>query len=262
MKSETTIFTNFLMFLLYLLALESPEITFSCFVMYPTHVTIGKHVIPVAIRISPRARRISIRISAAKDKVAMTLPKRTALESGLRFLHTKADWIMTHIQADYTIRLADGVTISVLGKDYTIHNAQGRGITHLDEENNRLMVYGAPEFTERRVKDFLEKLLLETCVHKSAAMAGKIDRKISRVRVMEAGSRWGSCTSKAVLSFNRLLIFAPLVVLDYIIAHEVAHLKEMNHSTRFWQVTENLYPAVDTARQWLRRYGHSLHCYQ
>jgi predicted metal-dependent hydrolase len=112
------------------------------------------------------------------------------------------------------------------------------------------------------VKDFLKKVLRDECEKRALEHATMLGRTITRVTVSKANSRWGSCSTKGALSFNWLLVFAPVQILDYIIAHEVAHLKEMNHSSRFWQLVEKIHPAMKSARKWLHKEGHKLHRYE
>ena len=77
----------------------------------------------------------------------------------------------------------------------------------------------------------------------------------------DQSSRWGSCNSDGVLSFSWRLILAPPFVLDYLAAHEVAHLVEMNHSVRFWRVVARICPEMDRAKAWITAHGNDLHRY-
>ena len=81
------------------------------------------------------------------------------------------------------------------------------------------------------------------------------------IAIRDTKSRWGSCSSTGTLSFSWRLIMAPPLVLDYLAAHEVAHLKELNHSNRFWTLLHELCPATDEAERWLKRHGAELHRY-
>jgi hypothetical protein len=111
----------------------------------------------------------------------------------------------------------------------------------------------------RRVRDFLEaeaKRDLSAAVKRYTARLG-VDA--SRITVRDTKSRWGSCSAKGALNFSWRLILAPPFVLDYLAAHEVGHLKEMNHSSRFWRVVHGLCPRTDEAEDWLKRHGTELH---
>ena len=85
--------------------------------------------------------------------------------------------------------------------------------------------------------------------------------KVKRLSIRDQSSRWGSCTSAGSLSFSWRLILAPPYVLDYLAAHEVAHLVEMNHSARFWRVVGRVCGHVERAKTWLDTHGNDLHRY-
>jgi predicted metal-dependent hydrolase len=89
--------------------------------------------------------------------------------------------------------------------------------------------------------------------------AARIGRKLNRVSVRDTRSRWGSCSSTARLSFSYRLIFAPKEVMEYVVAHEVAHLRHMNHSPAFWNAVEFLCPQYDAAKDWLKLHGKDLY---
>ena len=89
--------------------------------------------------------------------------------------------------------------------------------------------------------------------------AAGLGRSAGRIRLADPRARWGSCTASGDLMFSWRLIMAPVDVLDYVVAHEVAHLAELNHSPRFWAVVRRLCPGYEPARDWLRRHGAELH---
>ena len=205
------------------------------------------------------ARRISIRIHPSPDTLSLTLPRRISLERGLEFVQSREVWILSHLPKGEKILLEHGQIIPVLGKEYRIEAHQGRGITTLEE--GKLNVYGSAEFTTRRMKDFLTARLLEYCSARATQMAQETGKKIQGIRITHAVSRWGSCSSKGIVSFHFLLVFAPPEILDYLIAHEVAHLTHMNHSPKFWELVRHLCPSMEVARKWLKQNGNALHRY-
>ena len=109
--------------------------------------------------------------------------------------------------------------------------------------------------------DWLKSEAQRTISPLCLAKAAKIDRRVRRVVVRSQRSRWGSCGANGHLSFNWRLILAPDDVLDYVVAHEVAHLMEMNHSPAFWRVVRRLTPEMENARAWLNRKGQQLYRY-
>ena len=119
----------------------------------------------------------------------------------------------------------------------------------------------ALEHIDRRVHDFLKREARRD-LHKAAlAYAEALGVRVKRLSIRDQSSRWGSCTSAGSLSFSWRLILAPPFVLDYLAAHEVAHLVEMNHSSRFWRVVARVCPSVERAKRWLDTYGNDLHRY-
>jgi predicted metal-dependent hydrolase len=189
----------------------------------------------------------------------MTLPVRASVSTGLKFLHSKAGWVLAHVETHKTTPFTDGTVIPLLGQDYAIRQMPGRGVTQIS--GTEIQVYSASEFVARRVRDFLRKHLREACLAHGGIMAAHIGKTVRDVKVRDTRSRWGSCSSGGTLTFHWQLVFAPPAILDYLIAHEVAHLKEMNHSPRFWQIVATLCPEHASAKRWLKREGHTLHRY-
>lgn len=227
--------------------------------MEQTTITLAGREFALSIRRHRLARRISLRLSPARDSLMMTLPRRTSIDAGLAFARKQEHWVLTHVAQDNSIAFTNGAVIPLLGVDYTITHQPGRGVTRKDDATQRLHVYGDSAFTARRVRDFCVNLARRECEIRAMEMASHIGKKVKVVKVREQRSRWGSCSAKGTLTFNWRLVFAPLSVFDYLIAHEVAHLAEMNHSDRFWQVTASLCPDYKKARLWLKRHGHDLH---
>jgi len=122
-----------------------------------------------------------------------------------------------------------------------------------------IAVCGDRPHVARRVREFLEaeaRRDLAAAVRRHTARLGGTAR---RVTVGDTTSRWGSCSARGALSFSWRLILAPAYILDYLAAHEVAHLRELNHSHRFWKTVYELCPRTDEAERWLKRHGSDLH---
>jgi predicted metal-dependent hydrolase len=134
--------------------------------------------------------------------------------------------------------------------------------TERDGNGERLLcVAGHAPHLHRRVSDFLRREAKHELEAASRRHARELGLDVRRVNVRDQSSRWGSCSSTAVLSFSWRLILAPSYVLDYLAAHEVAHLVEMNHSARFWRVVNRLIPGHERAKAWLDAHGADLHRY-
>ena len=124
-----------------------------------------------------------------------------------------------------------------------------------------LCVAGGAEHMDRRVHDYLKREARKDLHKASLAYAQDLGVRVKRLSIRDQSSRWGSCTSAGSLSFSWRLILAPPYVLDYLAAHEVAHLVEMNHSARFWRVVGRVCDHVDRAKAWLDTHGNDLHRY-
>jgi predicted metal-dependent hydrolase len=134
--------------------------------------------------------------------------------------------------------------------------------TESDGNGGRLLcVAGQAAHLNRRLADFLQREAKRDLEAVSRQFATKLGLAVRRLSVRDQSSRWGSCSSTGVLSFSWRLILAPTHVLEYLAAHEVAHLVEMNHSARFWRVVNRLVPGHEKAKAWLDAHGADLHRY-
>jgi predicted metal-dependent hydrolase len=211
--------------------------------------------IELRLKPNPRARRIALRIDASGDAVEIVLPKRASRAEAMRFLEANRGWVEQRLAAlPPRIVYAAGASIPILDVPHEIRSAartRGRGAAWIEE--GALCVAGDPAFLARRVCDFLRAEAKRELTRRSHDLADSIGQKVTRVTVRDTVSRWGSCARSGNLSYSWRLIFAPEMVLDYVVAHEVAHLVEMNHGPKFWKLVEQLHPAAKAQRLWLNR---------
>lgn len=207
---------------------------------------------------SARARRISLRIDARAGEVVVTLPMRAARRAGMALLTTHAAWVMQRLAAlSPAVELAPGAEVLIGGRPHVIrHDPDARGGAFLDGAT--IIVSGRPEFLARRVKDFLRAEAKRRIALLAEGHAATLGVKIRALRLKDTNSRWGSCAPDGTLAFSWRLVMAPDWVLDYVVAHEVAHLRELNHSPRFWAHLESLTPHREAAQDWLRENGPTL----
>lgn len=222
---------------------------------------LGDRVVSVTVKRSALARRISLRVDPVRGAVLM-LPAKARLAEGERFLLAHRVWLAEKLaRLPDTVALADGVSVPLLGVTHRVRHMPGarRGVW---TEEGVILVSGLPEHVGRRVADFLKAEARRLIVPRAHAMAERLGRKPGRISLKDTRSRWGSCSSSGDLAFSWRLVLAPEQVLDYVVAHEVAHLVEMNHSSAFWAQVEILVGDPRGPRRWLKAHGAGLHRFQ
>jgi predicted metal-dependent hydrolase len=223
----------------------------------------GRDVL-VAVRRSRRARRLILRVDSATGAPLLTLPRRASLAEGQRFLAGQAGWLAGRLSARPLDRpFRHGATIPLRGCACRIVHAGGRGVARLleTETGPELHLPGEAAHLSRRVADFLKREARQDFAAAVARHAAALGRPAPRIRIGDASSRWGSCSTSGALAFSWRLILAPPAVLDYLAAHEAAHLREMNHGAAFWALVAQLDPEFRVHRAWLKRHGAELHAY-
>lgn len=222
------------------------------------HLLPGAPPIPLTIRRSGRARRISLRISQLDGRVTLTLPTGAPEQEALDFARSKESWIRGHLSTQPEICVPEiGRYIPVEGQMLRIIPANGRRVSVSGDQ------IAVPEqSTTTRLQSWLRDLARDRLAAASDLYADRLGRSYQRITLRDTRSRWGSCSSQGALMFSWRLIMAPPQVLAYVAAHEVAHLAEMNHSQAFWSQVERIYGPYDTERRWLRENGTQLHRYQ
>ncbi|MFY0597020.1 MAG: M48 family metallopeptidase [Cognatishimia sp.] len=224
------------------------------------HFLPGEPKITVNLRQSARARRISLRVSRLDGKVTLTLPQRVSDQEGLAFLAEKADWVRKQLEdRPEQIEVDVGTSIPFQGALLDIEPGTGKGIRI---SGDVLLVPQAKAKTSRRIEAFLKLQARERLVAAVDGYARELGRGYNKLTLRDTRSRWGSCTSAGGLMFSWRLIMAPEEVLNYVAAHEVAHLEQMNHSPNFWALVERLYGPHQQERAWLKAHGEKLHRYQ
>jgi predicted metal-dependent hydrolase len=219
---------------------------------------LGGHSVDVTIKHSAQARRMSLRIDPARG-VVVVLPQRASLREAERFLLAHRVWVAERLaRLPGKVALAEGIMVTLGGVPHAIRHHPGarRGVW---VEDGALNVSGQPEHVGRRVADFLKAEAKRVIVPQVHDLAGRIARTPGRISIKDTRSRWGSCSAKGDLAFSWRLVLAPDWVLTYVVAHEVAHLAEMNHSSNFWTVVESLFGEAKAARRWLKAHGPGLH---
>jgi predicted metal-dependent hydrolase len=222
---------------------------------------------PVEVRRHAGARRLTLRVSKTRRAVVVTVPVQCRMDEAGRFLNSHIEWVRDRLgRVPEPVPFVDGARIPVRGKLHRIRfTGSGRGaVVGIGPSGSALPclnVSGRVEHAARRFKDWLAQQARADLDDRVNQHARKLGVRPRRIGLRDQTSRWGSCSSNGLLSFSWRLILAPPLVLDYVAAHEVAHLAEMNHGARFWKLVAECVPRLDEAKHWLRHEGSDLHRY-
>lgn len=231
---------------------------------------------PVEVRRHPSARRLTLRVSHTRRAVIVTMPLEVRVEEAQSFLERHIDWVRERLRAlPHALPFNDGTVLPLRGVPHRlafvglrprsiaadimrpvvwVERAAGDGMP-------TLCVSGHVEHAPRRLKDWLIAAAREDIASRVAVHSARLDLKPRRISVRDQSSRWGSCSTSGLLCFSWRLILAPPHVLDYVAAHEVAHLQEMNHGPHFWSLVLRSMPQMQVAKSWLTAHGRDLHAY-
>ncbi|QFT61659.1 M48 family metallopeptidase [Roseivivax sp. THAF30] len=220
----------------------------------------GNPPIAVTLRRSSRARRISLRLSGVDGRVTLTLPPRVPEREGMAFLREKESWLRGHLEnRGEPVRIGLGAMLPIAGEPREIRPGSGRSVVL---ETGALLVPGPEERIAARSLGYLKTLARERLAAASDRYAAVLGKDYTRITLRDTRSRWGSCSSQGALSYSWRLILAPPEVLDYVAAHEVAHLAHMNHSRAYWDTLTQIHGDWRAPRRWLRENGGELHRYR
>jgi hypothetical protein len=249
---------------------------------------------PVELRRSRRATRFSLKVSHTERAAILTLPHQVCLEEAGDFLSRHMDWLKRQIdRLPKPVPLANGSVLPFRGQPHKVQfvgRIRNQGVvwvelasdaaaqlrtgpathcnkfvadvqnfTHDTRDFPRICVSGDERHAPRRLADWLRSEAKADLVKRVEYYCDMLNCQAKRISVRDQATRWGSCSSNGTLCFSWRLIFAPSYVLDYVAAHEVAHLHEMNHGQRFWRLVRQAVPDMQRARYWLKHHGAELH---
>lgn len=229
-------------------------------------VVFDRSIYLVRLRRHRQARRYTLRIQAANREIVLTMPPRGSVKEARGFAEKHGGWIATRLgRLPEVAPFAPGTVLPLRALPHRIVHRRGlRGTvwTELGQNGERLLcVAGDAPHLARRIGDFLKREAKRDLEAAARRYAEKLGVGIKRVSIRDQSSRWGSCSTTGALSFSWRLVLAPRYVLDYLAAHEVAHLIEMNHSPRFWRLLARACPDMQRAKVWLDVHGADLHRY-
>ena len=221
----------------------------------------------VRLRRHRQARRYTLRVVAVTREAVLTMPPRGSFREAREFAEKHGAWIASRL--DRLPRAAPfehGAEVPLRGVVHAItHRRSARGTVWLetDRDGRRLLCVASHDaaHVSRRITDFLKREAKRDLEVAVARYAERLGVEVRRISIRDQVSRWGSCSTSGALSFSWRLVLAPRFVLDYLAAHEVAHLLEMNHSPRFWRLLGRICPDMERAKSWLDARGTDLHRY-
>lgn len=212
------------------------------------------------VRQHARAKRLALRVDSKTGEVVVVWPKRTSEQSVRRFIGESRNWIerqrRIQLQKKPTTELEK---INFCGKEYTVCHVVGRGLTRFEDRS--LIVQGDAAHMPRRIRDFLKKEALRVLTEATQEKSELIGLGPVKVTVKDPKSRWGSCGTNGTIMYSWRLVMAPPEVMDYVVAHEVAHRVHMNHGRKFWDLCNDMTEDAAAGRKWLRQQGRSLMAY-
>ncbi len=213
----------------------------------------------ICINHSKRARRLSLKIATKPFMhVCITKPARCPAYYVHQFLQQQTDWVMKHLPAPLAIK--DGGSVLFRGKYYHIKLlAAEENAPKVRIEQGDILVSADAVILTDHLRRFFKQQAKQILPPRVTHYANLLNRNLSKITLSDAKSQWGRCNIRAEISINWRLIMAPDSVSDYVCAHEAAHLLEMNHSSAFWQIVDEISPERKKAQQWLKNNGLMLH---
>jgi predicted metal-dependent hydrolase len=212
-------------------------------------------VAPVLWRRHARARRITLRIDPGQGQVIVTLPARAARAAGRALLNEHAGWVAAQLASLPAVApLQDGGSVAIDGEPRLIRCVGGqRGSAWV--EDGIIHVPGEAQSLPKTVGKLLRAEARRRLTRQAEAKSVQAGVAFTRVCVRDTRSRWGSCSAQGALMFSWRLVMAPPFVQDHVVAHEVAHLRHLDHSPSFWALADTLSPHRRAAVSWLQREG-------
>ncbi len=224
----------------------------------PLTVQLQGETVPIRLRRNAQARRMVMRVCRESGDIKLTLPKRARQSSAARFIEEHRDWIIAERQkvAD-NAPVSDGDIVPFEGEERRLAFT-GRSPRTVELTDEVLEVGGPVDHANRRLLGWLKTAAKDRLSVCSAGHAACLGVAYKRISIGDMRSRWGSCSARGTLRYNWRLVMAPPNILNYVAAHEVAHLQEMNHSPHFWALVASLDPDFSRHRAWLRNEGGKL----
>jgi len=230
-------------------------------------VDLGHKSLQIRLKRNSRAKRYILRIPPGDPTPVITVPARGNLKTAQDFANRQVGWLKQRLGSrPDAIKFEEHARIPIRGVLHTLRSSgKLRGLAQLDMEEETeeplLLLPGETQSFHRKTKDFLRKLAKDDIEGHVRHFTKQLGRNYHSITLRDTKSRWGSCSHDGKLSFSWRLVMAPPDILEYVAAHEVAHLVKLDHSPEFWRICEELAPHTKQAQRWLKEHGSQLHLY-
>jgi len=225
------------------------------------HVLVDGDLLPVTVKENARAKRLILRLDGSFS-LKLTTPPHIGDDALEAFVERNRGWIENRIiRQACNHKIEHGAQLPFLGVPHHLKFSQGTGRVRRLEDEGRAPVFHVPSPNKTHGAKLLAHLKREARMQldQSVIHYTKLANvRAAKLRITDTKSRWGSCSSNRTLSFSWRVVMAPKPVLDYLVAHEVAHLTHMNHSRQFWTHVRELCPDYRIQEAWLKREGEKL----
>ncbi len=231
-------------------------------------INLENRTVPVDLKVNRRAKRLILKVDPVHGRVLVTAPSKRAIPQAINFAQSRAGWIDEQLKAASGAKpFVDGGVCPYRGGEYHLKSSDAaRGRTKIvrhpsDGAAGEIIVGGEAAHLNRRLVDWLKSEARRVFVERSDFYAAKVRAERGPISIRDMRTRWGSCSRQGALSYSWRLILAPPWILDYVAAHECAHLKHLNHSPAYWRLLASLDVDADAARNWFHEYGETLYGY-
>ncbi|MFQ5563780.1 MAG: M48 family metallopeptidase [Parvularculaceae bacterium] len=229
-----------------------------------TEIDLGGIVAPVRARVNRRAKRLIVKVDSVFGRVLVTAPSKRALPEALAFALERADWIRSELEAGRrALPFVEGGVCPYLGEAHRIVRDGGprTPVRRISGPKPEIQVGGDPTHVNRRLVDWLKREARAMLTARADRYCAQLGKTRGPLRIRDTRSHWGSCSADGTLSFSWRLILAPERILDYVAAHECAHLVHLDHSRAYWTTLAELGVDARSARDWFDEHGASLYAY-
>lgn len=229
-----------------------------------TEINIGATSAPIVARVNRRAKTLIVKVDPVTGEILVTAPSKRAIPEAIAFAQERADWIAGQMKSALRAKpFEPGAVVPYRGVDHLIvHEGGPRTPVSADYTLGPAIRVGGDEaHINRRLTDWLKNQARKILNERVDYYSAHLGKKRGPIRVRDMRTRWGSCTSEGAMSFSWRLILTPPEILDYVAAHECAHLVHMNHSRAFWRLLATLDVDARAASDWFDEHGQQLFAY-